>query len=164
MIRRATRADIPRIFDIRHGVRENRLTDPSLVTEANAERFIADGALWVWQEADGLVAGFSGGDTHDGSIWALFVAPGHEGKGIGRALLIQACDALREAGHRAAWLATEPGTRAERHYRAAGWTASGYSAKGELIFRKRLQHHCDCEERSDEAISRHANPTGGDPR
>ena len=92
----------------------------------------------MWQEADGLVTGFSGSDKRDGSIWALFVAPGHEGKGIGRALLATACDALRNAGHREAWLTTSPGTRAERHYRAAGWTASGHSAKGELIFRKPL--------------------------
>jgi len=138
VIRLATRTDIPRIFEIRYSVRENRLTDPSLVTGADAERFIGDGALWVWQEADGLVAGFSGSDRRDGSIWALFVAPGHEGKGIGRALLTRACDALRDAGHCEAWLTTEPGSRAERHYRAAGWTAGGLSAKGELIFRKVL--------------------------
>lgn len=138
MIRAATRVDIPRIFEIRHGVRESRLTDPGAVTEAAAERFIDAGALWVWQEPDGLVAGFSAGDTRDGSVWALFVAPGHEGKGIGRALLSKACDALRKAGHCEAWLTTEPGSRAERHYRAAGWTADGRSAKGELIFHKAL--------------------------
>ncbi len=138
MIRLATSADIPRIFEIRNSVRENRLSDPSLVTEPDAQRFIDDGALWVWQEADGEVTGFSGSDRRDGSIWALFVAPGHEGKGIGRALLTRACDGLREAGHREVWLTTEPGTRAERHYRAAGWTEGGYSAKGELIFRKTL--------------------------
>ena len=138
MIRLATRADIARLLEIRHGVGENGLTDPGAVTEADAERFIDAGALWVWQEADGLVIGFSAADTCSGAIWALLVAPGHEGKGIGRALLQQACDALRAAGHCEAWLTTEPGTRAERHYRAAGWTASGYSQNGELIFRKAL--------------------------
>jgi GNAT superfamily N-acetyltransferase len=138
LIRLATRGDIPRIFEIRHGVGENRLTDPGAVTDADADRLIDAGALWVWQKADGLVAGFSASDRHNGLIWALFVAPGHESKGIGRALLAKACEALRDAGHREAWLTTEPGTRAEHHYRAAGWTASGYSEKGELIFRKAL--------------------------
>lgn len=138
MIRLATRTDIPRIFEIRHGVGENLLTDPGAVTEADVERFIDAGALWVWQEADGLIAGFSAADTRYGAIWALFVAPGHESKGIGRALLQQACDALRVAGYREARLTTSPGTRAERHYRAASWTASGDSAKDELIFRKAL--------------------------
>src|SRR5690349_5858228 len=118
MIRLAIAADIPRIFEIRDSVRENRLSDPNAVTEAGASWFIDNGALWVWQGADGSFTGFSAGDVRDGSIWALFVAPGHEGKGIGRALLKVACDALRAAGHRAATLSTDPGTRAERHYRA----------------------------------------------
>ncbi len=138
MIRLATPLDIPRIFEIRDSVRENRLSDPGAVTEAHAAWFIANGALWVWQEADGLIAGFSGSDRRDGSIWALLVAPGHEGKGIGRALLKAACDALRAAGHRTAILSAEPGTWAERHYRAAGWSEAGLSAKGELLFRKQL--------------------------
>src|SRR4051794_3146397 len=115
MIRRATAADLSRIFAIRHSVRENQLSDPSRVTEADARWFIDHGALWVWQEADGEVTGFGAGDPRDGSIWALFVMPGHEGKGLGRALLRRACEALREAGHREAWLTTLPGTRAERH-------------------------------------------------
>ena len=34
MIRPATRADIPRVFEIRDSVGENRLADPSAVTEA----------------------------------------------------------------------------------------------------------------------------------
>jgi GNAT superfamily N-acetyltransferase len=138
MIRAATLGDIPRIFEIRNAVSENVLSDPSLVTEAAALRFIANGALWVWQEADGLVSGFSASDNRDGSIWALFVAPGREGKGIGRALLKTACDALRAAGHATAVLTTEPGSRAERHYRADGWSVTGTSAKGELIFQKPL--------------------------
>ena len=138
MIRLATGADLPRIIEIRDNAGEDPLSDPTAVTAGDAERLIDNGALWVWHEADGLVTGFSGGDKRDGSIRALFVAPGHEGKGIGRALLAKACDVLRNAGHREAWLTTSPGTRAERHYRAAGWTPSGYSAKGELIFRKPL--------------------------
>ena len=138
MIRPATPADIPRIFEIRNSVGENRLSDPSAVTEADAVRFIGEDALWVWQEADGLVTGFSGSDKRAGSIWALFVAPGYDGKGIGRALLKTACDALREAGHRAATLSTEPGTRAERHYRADGWSLTGTNQKGELVFQKPL--------------------------
>jgi GNAT superfamily N-acetyltransferase len=137
-IRLATSGDIARIFEIRFGVNENRLSDPSVVTEAHVARFIADGALWVWQEADGLITGFSGSDKRDGSIWALFVAPGHDGKGIGRALLKTACDALRAAGHTTATLTTEPGTRAERHYRADGWSVTGTSHKGELVFQKPL--------------------------
>src|SRR6266568_3006943 len=138
MIRPGARSDIPRILAIRGSVRDNLLSDPNAVTEAGVVGFIDKRALWVWQEADGLVTGFSAGDVSDGSIWALFVAPGHEGKGIGRALLSTACDALRAAGHIAAVLTTEPGTRAERHYRAGGWTVTGTTQKGDLVFRKPL--------------------------
>jgi len=138
MIRPATPTDIARIFEIRDTVGEDRLSDPSAVTETDAVRFIEQGALWVWREADGLVTGFCGSDKRNGSIWALLVAPGHDGKGIGRALLKTACDALKEAGHCAATLSTESGTRAERHYRADGWTIAGTNQKGDLVFRKPL--------------------------
>jgi GNAT superfamily N-acetyltransferase len=138
LIRAATCADAPRIFEIRDSVRENRLTSPDAVTAADVARFTDAGALWVWQEEGGPVAGFSAADARDGSVWALFVAPAHEGKGIGRALLNRACDALGEAGHRTATLSTDPGTRAERHYRAAGWAVIGENAKGELVFQKAL--------------------------
>src|ERR1700691_5946391 len=99
MLRPATPADIPRILEIRDRTGENPLSDPRVVNETDASRLIADGALWAWQEADALVAGFAGCDRREGSIWALLVAPGHEGRGIGRALLRAACDALRAAGN-----------------------------------------------------------------
>src|SRR6266568_4917919 len=138
MIRLAIPSDIPRILEIRDGVRDTLLSDPNAVTEARTVGFIDKRALWVWQEVDGLVTGFSAGDARDGSIWALFVAPGHEGKGIGRALLKRACDGLREGGLLVAILTAAPGTRAERHYRADGWTVTGTNQKGELVFQKPL--------------------------
>ena len=138
MIRLAAPSDRARIFAIRDGFHENPLSAPTAVTEAGVAELIANRALWVWQEADGLVTGFAAGDAQDGSIWALLVAPGHDGKGIGRALLNAACDTLREAGHREAHIRVPPGTRAERHYRTAGWSLAGTNDKGELVFTKPL--------------------------
>jgi GNAT superfamily N-acetyltransferase len=138
MLRRATDDDVPAITEIRDSVGENILSDSSRVTAADIAWFLANGPIWVWEEPGVGVAGFSAGDPRDGWVWALFVAPGHEGKGIGRALLKAACDSLRTAGHTTATLSTDLGTRAERHYRAAGWTATGHNAKGELIFQKPL--------------------------
>jgi GNAT superfamily N-acetyltransferase len=120
-------------MQIRHAVRENRLSDPGSVTAADVAAFIARAPVWVWEEA-GTVQGFSAADLADGSIWALFVDPDHEGRGIGRALLARACASLREAGHTAATLSTGPGTRAERFYRAAGWRAAGRKPDGEVMF------------------------------
>jgi GNAT superfamily N-acetyltransferase len=138
MLRPATREELARLAEIRGSVGENRLRDPGAVTEADYLWFIDRGLLQIWQEPDGTVAGFSAGDPRDGTVWALFVAPGHEGKGIGRALLTAACETLRAAGHRVASLSSDPGTRAERHYRAAGWSVVGHNGKGELVFEKPL--------------------------
>ena len=138
MIRLATPADLRRLIEIRDNAGDDPLSDPGAVTDAAAAGFINGGALWVWQEGDRPIAGFAAIDAAAGAIWALLVAPGHEGKGIGRALLKTACEALREAGHQEAVLTTSPGTRAERHYRAAGWTDGGADDIEGLILRKPL--------------------------
>jgi GNAT superfamily N-acetyltransferase len=136
-IRRARLGERDRITEIRFAVRENRLGDPSRVTAEDYAWFTENPGIWVWDE-DGQILGFSAGDPRDGTIWALFVDPAHERRGIGRALLEAACDALRQGGHRSAMLTTDPGTRADRFYRAAGWIVVGDSERGELVFRSIL--------------------------
>jgi GNAT superfamily N-acetyltransferase len=136
-IRRARHDERPRIWEIRWAVRENRLDDPALVTEDDVAWFIDNPGIWVWDEG-GRLLGFSAADPRDGTIWALFVDPAHEGRGIGRGLLEAACAVLRHTGHRTALLTTGRGTRAERFYRTAGWDLLGTSLKGELIFRSTL--------------------------
>lgn len=136
-LRKAQSPDIPRLMELRAAVRENRLTGPSRITAADYLRFIDTAAIWVWEDSAGIL-GFSAGDPRDGSIWALFVDPGFEGRGIGRALLQRACEALRAAGHRRAVLGTEPGTRAERFYLRNGWTRTGVRPNGEAAFEMAL--------------------------
>ena len=135
MIRQAIAADVPRIWEIRFAVKENRLSSPGLVTDADVQRCLDDGEMWVCDE-DGRIKGFSASDSRDGSIWALFIDPLYEGQGLGQALLAEACAKLRAAGYRVMTLSTGPGTRAERFYRRNGWEAQGLSAKGEVIFTK----------------------------
>jgi GNAT superfamily N-acetyltransferase len=132
-IRRATDADRERISEIRFAVKENVLSDPSRVTHDMVTWFIENPGIWLWEE-DGRVLGFSAADTRDGTIFALFIDPEHEGRGIGRALFARALDSLREAGHQTGSLTTEPGSRADRFYQAAGWKAIGTSERGERIF------------------------------
>ena len=136
--RKAAHTDIARIMAIRHTVRENRLSDPNLVTAADCAAFIDRAEMWVWVE-HGHIQGFAAGDPRDGSIWALFVDPACEGRGIGRTLLALACETVRAAGFDTATLNTEPGTRAERLYRTNGWIETGRSTKGEIIFQRRLE-------------------------
>jgi ribosomal protein S18 acetylase RimI-like enzyme len=97
--RRAVPADISRIMAIRHAVCENRLSDPNSGPPPDCAAFIDRSEIWVWVE-EGLILGFAAGDVRDGWIWALFVAPGHDGRGTGRALLRLACESLRNSGCR----------------------------------------------------------------
>lgn len=138
VIRRARDEDHARISEIRDSVSENVLGEASRpLVERDYAWFRDNPGVWVWEQ-DGEILGFSAADTRDGSIWALFVAPGHERRGIGRALFEKSLDVLRLDGHRTAWLTTQPGSRAESFYRAAGWKAIGTSPKGELIFDSRI--------------------------
>jgi len=134
LIRRAIRDDIPHIMDIRAGVRENRLRDPSLVTVADVCWFVENPGLFVWVE-DSKIVGFSAADPRNGSIFALFVDEAYEGRGIGQTLFKRAIEVLNDAGCRRMWLTTWPGTRAERFYRRAGWRVAGIK-DGNLVFEK----------------------------
>jgi GNAT superfamily N-acetyltransferase len=138
MIRKATLADRPRIYDIRHAVRENRLSQASVAkVDTTADWIFANAAFWVWEE-DGVVQGFAVADPRDGTIFGMFIHPDYEGRGIARALLPRACGDLRAAGFSMATLTTGPGTRAERFYRENGWEDVGRQDNGEIIFRKSL--------------------------
>jgi GNAT superfamily N-acetyltransferase len=132
-IRRATDADRDRISEIRFAVKENILRDRSRVTYDMITWFLETPGIWLWEE-DGKVLGFSAADIRDGTIFALFIDPAHEGRGIGRVLFAKALDSLREAGHTTGSLTTQPGSRADRFYQKAGWKVIGTSERGERIF------------------------------
>ena len=137
VLRRARADDVPRIWEIRHSVRENRLEDPGKVTDAEVADTLARG-LFHLAVSGGRVLGFSAAEPRDGTIWALFVDPAAEGRGLGRALLAAAVDDLAAAGWRVARLTTGPGTRAERFYGLAGWTREGPDPDGEIAFSRAI--------------------------
>ena len=134
LMRRATRDDVPRIMQIRAGVRENRLRDPSRVTVEDVFWFVDNPGIFLWEE-DSSVVGFSASDPRNGNIFALFVEERYERRGIGQALFECACKVLVDAGCSRMWLTTWPGTRAERFYRKAGWRVTGMH-NGNLVFEK----------------------------
>jgi len=138
VIRAATLADVPAMHAVRCAVRENALTDPARITEASYAPYIAAGAAWVAVTADGGPSGFAVLDSADGSVWALFVAPGNEGMGIGRMLLDTLCNDAARRGHAALWLVTARGTRAEHFYRRAGWIGTPTDDLSEVRFERTL--------------------------
>jgi GNAT superfamily N-acetyltransferase len=137
MLRAATHADILRLMEIRGSVRENRLSEPSAATHTDYSWFIDHAAIHMWQK-DEYIQGFSAGDPRDGSVWALFVHPAFEGRGVGQTLIQAACRSLLDAGHKNATLSTEPGSRAQYFYERNGWIATGYTSTGEMKFKKAL--------------------------
>ena len=133
-LREATSTDIPQIQLVRNSVRENMLSNPALVTDADCEEYLTRrGKGWVC-EVDEKIVGFSIADLNDDNIWALFVQPEYEGKGIGRQLHDQMLTWYFQQNKNSVWLSTSPNTRAERFYRRAGWKEKGRLPNGELKF------------------------------
>jgi GNAT superfamily N-acetyltransferase len=127
--REAVLADIPEIQIVRNSVKENMLSDPALVSDSDCEEFISErGMGWVC-ELDGRIVGFSIADLREDNVWALFVHPDFDRKGIGRKLHDIMLDWYFEQGKNQIWLGTAPGTRAEEFYNKAGWRAAGMHGK-----------------------------------
>lgn len=124
-IRPASEADIDAMHRIRLAVRENRLSDPALVQPEDYRALLGGhGRGWV-AEVEGRIAGFAIADVARRNVWALFVHPDAEGRGVGRPLHDAMMDWLFAEGVERVWLSTDPGTRAEAFYRTAGWQAAG---------------------------------------
>ena len=106
---------------IRLAVTENVLSDPGRITVQMYEDYLAAlGRGWV-AEIEGSVAAFCYADKNDGSIWALFVDPGYEGRGLAKHLLGLAAEWIFALGHASVRLDTGAGTRADRFYAMQGW-------------------------------------------
>ena len=136
-LRTATRADLARIHQIRHGTGENQLTDPSLVTDAEVAWYMDEAIFLVSEDSDG-VQGFTCANHQTGYIWALFVIEHARGHGHGTALLDAALARLVKIGHRQAFLTTGAATRAAGFYRARGWRSVGGNLAGEMVFVRAL--------------------------
>ncbi|MET0572388.1 MAG: GNAT family N-acetyltransferase [Pedobacter agri] len=132
--REAKTTDIPQIQIVRHTVKENTLSNPALVTDADCEAFITQrGKGWVC-EIDNQIVGFSIVDLKENNIWALFVRPEFKGKGIGKELHRLMMDWYFSKTKEKVWLGTAPNTKAEKFYELQGWKHVGMVNKGEVKF------------------------------
>ena len=132
--REAVLNDISQIQLVRNAVKENRLSNPSLVTDKDVADYITKrGKGWVC-ELDKSIAGFAIADLEANNIWALFVHPDKEAMGIGSQLHHIMLNWYFSQTGKTVWLSTSPGTRAEIFYRKKGWEEKGVYGKGEIRF------------------------------
>jgi GNAT superfamily N-acetyltransferase len=138
IFREATIIDIPQIQIVRNSVKENRLSHPSVVTDDDCKIYLTQrGKGWVC-ETENIVA-FAIADLKDKNIWALFVHPAFENKGIGKRLHDMMLNWYFHQTKETVWLSTAPNTRAEKFYRKAGWKEIGVYGKGEIKFEMRIE-------------------------
>ncbi|UYZ58781.1 GNAT family N-acetyltransferase [Hymenobacter latericus] len=139
LIREARTADIKQMQLVRNSVKENVLSDPSRVTDQDCEQYInRRGKGWVCL-VDEQVVGFAIADLQDQNIWALFVHPAFEGRGIGKRLHDCMLDWYFAQNQNTVWLGTGANTRAAGFYRKNGWREVGQHGKGEIKFEMRRE-------------------------
>jgi GNAT superfamily N-acetyltransferase len=133
-IREAKIDDIKQIQIVRNSVKENTLSNPNLVTDEDCKEYLTiRGKGWVC-EINNEIVGFSIVDLKGHNIWALFLKPEFEKKGIGKQLHDSMLDWYFEQTKHNVWLGTSPLTRAEKFYRKSGWTVIGTHGKNEIKF------------------------------
>jgi len=154
IFREAQIKDIAQIQLVRNSVKENRLSDPALVPDADVEEYITNrGRGWVC-EIDGRVVGFSIADLQDNNIWALFLHPDHAGKGIGKVLQVLMLNWYFTKTKITVWLGTAPNTRAQEFYRRQGWKEVGMHGKTEIKFEMSFEDWKEISRKAAEMQSR----------
>jgi len=134
LFREAKIEDIKQIQIVRNSVKENTLSNPDLVTDKDCEEFLTvRGKGWVC-EINMQIVGFAIADLKENNIWALFLNPEFEGRGIGKKLQKIMLDWYFSTGKENVWLGTSPNTRAEKFYLKSGWTKNGMHGKNEVKF------------------------------
>lgn len=130
LFREAAITDIKQMQIVRNAVKENTLSDPAMVPDKDYVTYLTErGKGWVC-EIDNQVVGFAITDLLDHNVWALFIMPEWEGKGIGKQLHNMMLDWYFGQTDHTIWLSTAFNTRAEKFYQLQDWEKAGlYSLK-----------------------------------
>ena len=128
--------DMGETFRVRTSVTENALSLEQLeqmgITPESVVASLASRSRGWVAELDGRVVAFAIADADARSIFALFVAPGFEGRGLGSSLLELAVRWLQGERGGAIWLKTAPDTRAAAFYARRGFVVTGRESTGSL--------------------------------
>jgi len=130
LVRLATLADIDTLFAIRTAVLQNHLSRAQLADLGITPQVLADSireapCVWV-AHVNGQPAAFSMVNLAEGEVFAMFVHPAYEGRGLGRRLMAVAEAALFER-HDRLFLVTDgrDEIRANGFYQRLGWSKVG---------------------------------------
>lgn len=135
VIRPACRNDMRGIWEVRYAVAENTLTPGRISDEELRRSLEEDGRGWVAEEGERII-GFAIG-LNDGNVWALFVHPRAEGRGIGSSLHARLLAWFAQQPLQRLWLSTGADTRARRFYEARGWQYAGPYGSEEVRLERR---------------------------
>lgn len=143
-IRSATQNDIELIFDIRTAVTENHLSKEQLtelgITDLAILALIEQqSSVWI-AEFEQRGCGFAIADQEEGCVFAMFVYPEAEGKGIGKALLEKVEHILFQQFSEI-WLETDGHSRAFSFYSRQGWYVQEYLEDRDVKMVKRYPSH-----------------------
>ncbi|MCW2992200.1 MAG: acetyltransferase, partial [Solirubrobacterales bacterium] len=149
-VRRAILADAAGIAEVQtrawfaayDGIVERTLMEERVTGREDRWRETLSGGARTWVAVgDGRILGFVSADRSrdddaaplTGEIWALYVDPVEQRRGVGWALMDTALDALRASGCRTAslWVFAANGS-ARAFYERVGWTHDGGPAKDDL--------------------------------
>lgn len=136
MYRKASIADIPAMMVVRSSVKENVLSNPKLVSQKDYESYLAEEKITWLCEIKGEVVAFCAIDGPKHHVWALFVRPEFEGRGIGKHLHEVMVEWYFSQYTHDLFLTTAQGTRAAIFYLKQGWKENGFDTNGEIIFSK----------------------------
>lgn len=132
--REATIRDAKQILQVRHSVNENKLSNPDSITEEDCKKFLMEGGKgWVC-EITRQIVGFVLVSLVQNNVWALFIRPAYEKRGIGQKLQQLMLDWYFGQTKTKIWLCTSPDTRAESFYRRSGWKEAGTHGENEMKF------------------------------
>ena len=140
IFREANIIDIPKMQVVRNAVKENVLSNPDLIKDADYIPFITvNGKGWVC-EIENQIVGFAIVDLKEKNIWALFVHPNFEAKRIGKQLHKMMLNWYFTQTKETVWLSTAPNSRAENFYSLNGWIEVGMYGKGEVKFEMKSEN------------------------
>ena len=142
LIRVATVGDVDSLFAIRTSVAQNHLSREQMaalgITPEVLTQAIRDSdCVWI-ADVEGQPVAFTMIDQAEGELFALFVRPGYENRGLGRQLMAVAETALF-ARHERIFLITDGRDliRANGFYRRLGWSVVGQEEDHDVRYEKR---------------------------